>query len=113
MLVFLITLGSTLCFYTYSVNVLAIVKFTFIEEATTATTTDLIALVILMFLQPVEGLISDKIGHKSLLVFFGVSAIWCTWVLIIFLPKTTNPLDVFGLLLVGTSSPATPRSTLW
>lgn len=101
LLVFLITMGGTVCFYTYSVNAPAIVKSTFKEEAMTATTINLIALIILMFLQPVAGFISDKIGRKPLLVFFGVGAMCYTWVLITFLPKTTNPLGAFGLLLVG------------
>lgn len=101
LLVFLITMGGTVNFYTYSVNAPAIVKTTFKDQAMTATTINLIALLVLMALQPIGGLISDRIGRKPLLVFFGVGASLYGWVLITFLPKADNPLGAFGLLLVG------------
>lgn len=101
LLVFLITMGGTVSFYTYSVNAPAIVKATFKGQAATATTINLVSLVVLMCLQPVGGLISDKIGRKPLLVFFGAGATLYTWALITFLPKTTSAMSAFGLLVVG------------
>ena len=102
LLVFLITAGGTVAFYTYSVNAPAIVKSTFgADRALTATWINLLGLIFLMLLQPVGGLISDRVGRKPLLIFFGVGGVIYTYVLLTFLPKTTSPLMAFALLAVG------------
>lgn len=101
LLVFLITMGGTVCFYTYSVNAPAIVKKAFGAQSTTATTINLVALLILMCLQPIGGLVSDRIGRKPLLVFFGVGAVLYTWVLITRLPRSHSPATSMTLLLIG------------
>lgn len=101
LLVFLITMGGTLAFYTYSVNAPAIIKNTYTDQAVAATWVNLIGLIFLMCLQPVGGWVSDKIGRKPLLVFFGVGGVVYTYVLITFLPQTTNPFASFALIAVG------------
>lgn len=101
LLCFLITMGGTVAFYTYSVNAPAIVKSTYEGNAMTATWINLIGLIFLMLLQPVGGMISDKVGRKPLLVFFGVGALFYTYVLITFLPQTQSPLASFALVAVG------------
>ncbi len=101
-LVFLITMGGTIAFYTYSVNAPAIVKATFgADGAKAASWVNLSGLIFLMLLQPVGGLISDKIGRKPLLVFFGTGGVLYTWVLITFLSRTTSPIAAFLLTAVG------------
>src|SRR6185436_18045148 len=101
-LVFLITAGGTIAFYTYSVNAPAIVKSTFgSDRALTATWVNLAGLIFLMLLQPVGGLISDRVGRKPLLIFFGVGGVIYTYVLLTFLPQTTSPLMAFVLTAVG------------
>lgn len=101
LLVFLITMGGTLAFYTYSINAPAIIKDTYTDQALAATWVNLIGLVFLMCLQPVGGWISDKVGRKPLLVFFGVGGVIYTYFLITYLPQTTNPFASFGLIAVG------------
>ncbi|MGE2731781.1 MFS transporter [Mycolicibacterium vaccae] len=101
LLCFLITMGGTVAFYTYSVNAPAIVKSTYTDAGMTATWINLIGLIFLMLLQPVGGLISDKVGRKPLLVFFGVGGLFYTYVLITFLPQTQSPLASFALVAVG------------
>ncbi|MBB2989634.1 MHS family alpha-ketoglutarate permease-like MFS transporter [Mycolicibacterium iranicum] len=100
LLCFLITMGGTVAFYTYSVNAPAIVKTAY-DGAMTATWLNLFGLIFLMLLQPVGGLISDKVGRKPLLVFFGVGGLVWTYVLITFLPVTTSPVLSFALVAVG------------
>ncbi|ANI38090.1 MFS transporter [Mycolicibacterium vaccae] len=100
LLCFLITMGGTVAFYTYSVNAPAIVKTTY-DGAMTATWINLIGLIFLMLLQPVGGLISDKVGRKPMLVFFGVGGLFYTYVLINFLPETHSPLLSFALVAGG------------
>lgn len=102
LLVFLITAGGTVAFYTYSVNAPAIVKSTFGDDrALTATWINLLSLILLLLLQPVGGLVSDRVGRKPLLIFFGVGGVFYTYVLLTFLPRTTSPLSAFALVAVG------------
>ncbi len=101
LLCFLITLGGTVAFYTYSVNAPAMVKATYKDAAMTATWINLIGLVFLMLLQPIGGMISDKVGRKPLLVFFGIGGVLYTYVLITYLPQTHTPLMSFLLVAVG------------
>jgi MFS transporter, MHS family, alpha-ketoglutarate permease len=102
LLVFLITAGGTIAFYTYTVNAPAILKSTFGSGRTlTATWVNLLALIFLMLLQPVGGLLSDRIGRKPLLIFFGVGGVLYTYVLLTYLPKTTSAFAAFLLLAVG------------
>jgi MHS family alpha-ketoglutarate permease-like MFS transporter len=54
-----------------------------------------------MLLQPVGGLISDRVGRKPLLIFFGVGGVVYTYVLLTFLPKTSSAVMAFALLCVG------------
>jgi MHS family alpha-ketoglutarate permease-like MFS transporter len=101
LLCFLITLGGTVAFYTYSVNAPAIVKTAFKNDGMTATWLNLGGLIVLMLLQPVGGILSDKVGRKPLLVFFGIGGVLYTWVLITYLPETRSPLLSFVLVVVG------------
>lgn len=100
LLCFLITMGGTVAFYTYSVNAPAIVKSTY-DGAMAATWVNLIGLIFLMLLQPVGGMISDKVGRKPMLVFFGVGGLFYTYILITFLPETQSPLASFALVAGG------------
>lgn len=99
LLCFLITLGGTVAFYTYSVNAPAMVKATYKDQAMTATWINLIGLIFLMLLQPIGGIISDRVGRKPLLLWFGFGGLVYTYVLITYLPQTQSP--VMSLLLVG------------
>ena len=102
LLVFLVTAGGTIAFYTYTVNAPAIVKTTFgADGAMTATWINLLGLIFLMLLQPVGGIISDRVGRKPLLIFFGVGGVLYTYVLLTFLPQTTSPAMAFVLTAVG------------
>ncbi|GAA3711108.1 MFS transporter [Microlunatus aurantiacus] len=102
LLVFLITAGGTVAFYTYSVNAPAIVKTAFGEDgAKAATWVNLFGLIFLMLLQPLGGLLSDRIGRKPMLVFFGVGGVLYTWVLITYLPQATSSVSAFLLTAAG------------
>lgn len=101
LLCFLITMGGTLAFYAYSVNAPAIVKSTYQDQAMTATWVNLIGLIFLMCIQPVGGMISDKVGRKPLLAFFGISGVIYTYVLFTYLPQTHSPILSFLLVAVA------------
>ncbi|WP_374007243.1 MFS transporter [Leifsonia sp. LS-T14] len=101
-LCFLVTMGGTLAFYAYSVNGPKMIQAGFADgNAVTGTLINLAALVCLMVLQPLGGLISDRIGRKPLLIFFGVGAVCYTWVLYTVLPQARDPFVAFSVLLGG------------
>lgn len=101
LLCFLVTLGGTVAFYTYSVSGPLIIKSTYAEEGMTGTWINLAALVVLMLIQPLGGLLSDRVGRKTLLVAFGVGGVLWTYTFITVLPTVTTPMASF-LMLVGT-----------
>lgn len=102
LLCILVTAGGTVAFYTYSVTGPNIVKNNFAGDAVmSGTIINLIALIILMVLQPVGGWLSDKVGRKSLLVFFGIGGVFYTWFLLTALPQQQNPIVAFTILVAG------------
>jgi len=99
---FLVTMGGTVVFYAYSINGPNIIKATFAHSSPVmGSVVSLVALAILVVLQPIGGFISDRIGRRTLLVFFGVGGTLFTWVIFSVLPHTTNPLLSFAILTVG------------
>ncbi|GAA2173142.1 MFS transporter [Agrococcus versicolor] len=102
LLCFLVTMGGTVAFYTYSVNGPNIVKGAFAgDDVVTGTVINLVALTILMLLQPLGGWISDIVGRRTLLIFFGIGGVLYTWFLLTFLPQQTSPVAAFAILVGG------------
>lgn len=102
LLCFLVTMGGTLAFYTYSVTGPAIVKTTFAgKDVVTSSIINLIALIILMLLQPVGGWLSDHVGRKTLLVFFGAGGVVYTYFFVTYLPQMTNAVAAFLMLVLS------------
>lgn len=102
LLCFLITAGGTLAFYAYSVNGPKMIQTAFAGgDVITGTWINLGLLTFLMLLQPVGGWLSDTIGRKSLLVFFGIGGVLYTWYLVTALPQQTSALSAFVILGIG------------
>lgn len=99
---FLVTMGGTLAFYAYTINGPKVVQGIFAgDDRITGTIINLVALTVLMLLQPVGGWLSDRVGRKSLLVFFGIGGVLYTWVMVFVLPEQHNPIIAFSILMVG------------
>jgi MHS family alpha-ketoglutarate permease-like MFS transporter len=95
-------MGGTVAFYAYSINGPNIVKASFSDSSPiTGSVVSLIALIILMVLQPVGGYVSDRVGRRSLLVFFGIGGVLFTWILFFVLPGVTNGFLSFAILTLG------------
>ena len=85
LLCFLITAGGTVAFYTYSVigpkMIQGAVRRRRRHDRHGASTWS--RLTVLMLLQPLGGWLSDLVGRKSLLVFFGIGGVLYTWFLVL------------------------------
>lgn len=93
-----LTMGGTVAFYTFTTYMLTLMKTT-VKVQEQITWINFIALVIFMLLQPVAGMISDKIGRKPLLLWFGIGGTLLTWPILSALSVTKNPLGAFGLMM--------------
>ncbi|WP_025732880.1 MFS transporter [Carnimonas nigrificans] len=99
---FLVTAGGTIAFYTYSVTGPRIIQGNFAGDSKLeGTVINLFVLVLLMVLQPIGGALSDKVGRKALLVFFGTGGVLYTWYLLTALPEKNTWLSAFVTLGIG------------
>lgn len=97
-----ITMGGTLAFYTYSVIGPKLVQGLFAGgDVITGVLINLAALTLLMLLQPLGGWLSDIVGRKSLLVFFGIGGVLYTGILLTALPRAGDGYSAFALLSLG------------
>ena len=98
-LVFGLTLGGTVAFYTYTTYMQLFMINTSHIPKTTVTRINFCALVVFMLLQPLYGHLSDRIGRRPLLLFFGVGGVLVTWPILSTLAGTSNPYAAFALML--------------
>ncbi|CAI3792196.1 Sialic acid transporter NanT [Pseudarthrobacter sp. MM222] len=101
-----VTLGGTVAFYTYTNFILKFMNDTSGIAKTDTSVINFWALFIFMLLQPVYGIISDKVGRRPLLLWFGITGVLFTWPLLSTLAGTKDPFTAFllmlgGLLIVG------------
>jgi MHS family alpha-ketoglutarate permease-like MFS transporter len=93
-----LTAGGTAAFYTYTTYMQKFLKLSvgLTDDQTTMVT--LASLVFGMFLQPIYGAISDRIGRKWLLIGFGVSGVLFTIPLLTTLESVKGPWPAFLLI---------------
>ncbi|HEV7337634.1 MAG TPA: MFS transporter [Bosea sp. (in: a-proteobacteria)] len=95
-----LTAGGTAAFYTFTTYMQTFVKQT--VGLSDITTTYVIAgsLIFALILQPIYGWISDRIGRKPLLIFFGLAGALLTVPILTTLSHTKSPWTAF-LLIAG------------
>jgi MHS family alpha-ketoglutarate permease-like MFS transporter len=93
-----LTMGGTTAFYTYTTYMQKFLKLSvgLSDSQTTLVTAG--SLILALFLQPLYGAISDKIGRKPLLIWFGVMGTICTIPLLYALQSTKSALGAFLLI---------------
>jgi MHS family alpha-ketoglutarate permease-like MFS transporter len=95
-----LTMGGTTAFYTYTTYMQKFLKLSVGLNDFQTTMVTAGSLVFALFLQPLYGALSDKIGRKPLLIWFGVMGTICTIPLLNSLQATKSAFVAF-LLIAG------------
>nr|WP_314435586.1 MFS transporter [uncultured Brevundimonas sp.] len=101
LLVFGLTAGGTLAFYTYTTYLQKFLVNTSGFSKESATQISAAALFIFMLLQPAVGALSDKIGRRPVMIAFGVTGLLFTVPIMSALSSVDNAWAAFGLALAA------------
>ncbi|PFI28777.1 alpha-ketoglutarate transporter [Bacillus thuringiensis] len=96
-----LTLGGTVAFYTYTTYLQKFMVNTVGLPKEVVSWINFVALLIFVVLQPIAGLLSDKIGRRPLLMAFSILGTLLTAPIFFFMEKTTEPIVAFLLMMVG------------
>jgi MHS family alpha-ketoglutarate permease-like MFS transporter len=96
-----LTAGGTLAFYTFTTYMLKFLVNTAHMATATAANISFLSLLVFAGMQPVFGALSDRIGRRPLLIFFGVGGLLGTVPLLTALSHSTNPWVALGWLVVA------------
>ncbi|WP_415856824.1 MFS transporter [Sinomonas sp. G460-2] len=99
--VVLLTMGGTCAFYLYTTYILSFMNNVSHISKTQTSVINFWALFVFMLLQPVFGLLSDKIGRRPQLIVFGVLGAIFTWPIMATLAGVKDPIVAFLLMLAG------------
>lgn len=94
-----LTVGGTLAFYTFTTYMQKFLVNTSGFSKSDATLISTLTLAVFMVIQPVFGLLSDKIGRKPLLIGFGVLGTLSTIPIMTLLSHTKDVWTAFALIL--------------
>ncbi|MGA5894742.1 MFS transporter [Streptomyces venetus] len=95
-----LTMGGTLFFYTYTTYLQKFMVNTSGIAKPTAAWINFFALLVFVVLQPVVGLLSDRVGRRPLLIAFGVLGTVVVVPSLTLLSHTSDPVYAFLLMVV-------------
>ncbi|SFW81930.1 MFS transporter [Amycolatopsis australiensis] len=96
-----LTLGGTVGFYTFATYSQKFLENTAHIPRRQVTVVLFCAILVAAILQPVAGRLSDRIGRRPLLLFFGIGGTLLTVPLMTVMGSTRNPVGAFFLVLAG------------
>lgn len=93
-----LTVGGTAAFYTFTTYMQTFVKLSVGLSETQTTLVIFGSLLFASILQPVYGALSDRIGRKPLLIFFGIAGTLATAPILFTLQNAKTPLQAMLLI---------------
>ncbi|SFD36600.1 MFS transporter [Fictibacillus sp. FJAT-27399] len=96
-----LTLGGTVAFYTYTTYLQKFMVNTVGLQKEVVSWINFIALLVFVVLQPLAGMLSDRIGRRPLLISFGILGTLLTVPLFMIMEQMKNPIVAFLLMMVG------------
>jgi len=96
-----LTLGGTVAFYTFATYSQKFLENTAHIPRRTVTIILFSAILLAAILQPLAGKLSDRIGRRPLLMFFGIGGTLLTVPIMTIMGSTRNPVGAFFLVLAG------------
>ncbi|MEO8115045.1 MAG: MFS transporter, partial [Phenylobacterium sp.] len=96
-----LTAGGSLVFYTFTTYMQKYLVNTAHMDSKVANWVMTAVLIPFVILQPLFGLLSDKIGRRNNMLLFGALATLCTFPLLTMLGRTSTPGPAFLLVLAG------------
>jgi MHS family alpha-ketoglutarate permease-like MFS transporter len=100
-LVMALTAGGTAAFYAYTIYMQKFLANTSGFDKATASRIMTVALTVMLFIGPIGGRISDYIGRKPLMIFFGVGAVLFTYPIFTALEHTQSAVTAFALVMAS------------
>ena len=95
------TAGGSLAFYTYTTYMQKYLVLSVGMDKKVASTVMTAALFVYMCMQPLFGALSDRIGRKTSMLWFGILGTLCTWPILSALKSVQSPYAAFGLIIVA------------
>ena len=99
LLVIALTAGGTAAFYAYTIYLQKFLANTSGFDRVTASRIMTAALTIMLLIQPLAGRISDWVGRKPMMIFFGASATIFTYPIFVMLETVRSPAAAFALVM--------------
>ena len=100
-LVMALTAGGTAAFYAYTIYLQKFLANTSGFDRATASRIMTVALAVMLLLQPIAGRLSDRIGRKPVMIFFGLSATLFTYPIFTALEQTRSLAGAFALVIAS------------
>ena len=100
-LVMALTAGGTAAFYAYTIYMQKFLANTSGFDRVTASRIMTIALTLMLFIGPIAGRISDFVGRKPMMIFFGIGATVFTYPIFATLEHTHDAVAAFALVMAS------------
>jgi MHS family alpha-ketoglutarate permease-like MFS transporter len=101
LLVMALTAGGTAAFYAYTIYLQKFLANTSGFDRVTASRIMTIALMVMLLIQPLAGRLSDRVGRKPMMIFFGTGATLFTYPIFTALERTQSVGTAFALVMAA------------